>query len=147
MPSTRDIRKASTNAPFLVERAINFSTSNELLSFRRSRSDPRNLLPPAALLRPPIHNKLVRPLVVPRLIPARRLSPGRNRMPSARSLAFPATMRMVHRIHRNATVHRLPAHPAHASCLADGDVLVIQISHLPNGRHAILRNLPRLARR
>jgi hypothetical protein len=28
MPSTRDIRKPSTNAPFLVERAIKHLTSN-----------------------------------------------------------------------------------------------------------------------
>src|SRR5271156_837445 len=136
MPSTRDIRKPSTNAPFLVERAINELSLSKTLSFRRSRSDPRNLLPPATLLRPPVHNKLIRPLVIPRLIPARRLPPGRHRMPSARSLAFTTAMRMVDGIHRYTAIMRTLPQPARPPCLADRHVLVIEVAHLPDRRHA-----------
>src|SRR5271157_718113 len=142
MPSTRAIRKPSTNAPFLVERAIKLNP--QTLSFRARR---KILVLLARLLRSPVHNKLIRPLVIPRLVPARRLPPRRHRMPSARGLAFTAAVRMVHGVHRNAAIHRLPSQPARASRLADGDVLVIQISHLPDRRHAILRNLASLARR
>src|SRR3954468_6974224 len=62
-------------------------------------------------------------------------------MPSARSLAFAAAMRMVDRVHRYAAIHRTPSQPTSSSSLADRDVLVIDIAHLPDSGHAILRNL------
>src|SRR5271165_534989 len=125
MPSTRAIRKPSTNAPFLVERAIKLNP--QTLSFRARR---KILVLLARLLRSPVHNKLIRPLVIPRLIPARRLPPRRYRMPPARGLAFTAAMRMVDWIHRDAAIMRTLAQPPRASCLADRDVLMIEIAHL-----------------
>src|SRR5579863_9478163 len=77
MPSTRAIKNASTHAPFFVERAIKSALSFQpsalsqqllkpcqsdapILSFRAQRGILVSL---ASLLRPPVHNKLVRPLV------------------------------------------------------------------------------------
>src|SRR5450755_1212096 len=148
-------------APFLVERAISqlsafsrqLSANSSLKPFQnrchseRLASGARNLLFLGVLLRPPVHNKLIRALFVPRLIPARRLAPRGHRMPTARSLALTAAVRMVDRIHRYSAVIRTLAQPPRASRLADGYVLVIKIADLPDRRHAVLRNLAGLARR
>src|SRR5215470_12237389 len=99
------------------------------------------------LFRSPVHDERICALVVPRLVPARRLPPRRDWMPSARSLSLATTMRMVYRIHRNSAVYWPPPQPARAPSLADRNVLVIQISHLPDRRHAILRDFASLARR
>src|SRR6266446_10524321 len=98
------------------------------------RSGQRPTTNDQRLLTSPAHNKLVGALVIARLVSPRRLAPRRYRMPSAGRLALTATMRMVNRVHRNAAVVRLLAQPARASRLADGDVLVIDVSHLPDGR-------------
>src|SRR6516162_7518641 len=69
-------RCVSANGPFFVERPINyFSALNRLL---RAAAD----------------DKFVGPLVVARLVAARRLSPGRYRMAPARGLSLAAAMRM-----------------------------------------------------
>src|ERR1019366_2675843 len=81
-----------------------------------------------------VHDKRIGPLIVSRLIAARRLAPWGHRMTSAGGLAFAAAMRMIHRVHRNAAVMRTLSHPARASRLAPGDVFVIRVSHLPNRR-------------
>src|SRR6476469_10447018 len=86
------------------------------------------------------HNKLVRPLVIACLIATRLLTPLSHRMPSARRLAFTAAMRMVNRVHRNTAIMRPLAQPARASSFADGDVLMVDVTDLPNRRHAVLRN-------
>src|SRR5207249_318780 len=64
------------------------------------------------LLRLAAHDELVRPLVVPRLITARRLAPGGDRIAAAGRLAFAAAMRMVDRVHGDAAVMRHLAQPA-----------------------------------
>src|SRR2546430_16332135 len=78
------------------------------------------------------------------LIAARRLSPRSHRMTATGSLTLAAAMRMIYRIHGYAAIHWTPSHPSRASCLADGDVFVIRVSHLSDGRHALLRDLASL---
>ena len=54
-----------------------------------------------------LHDQLVGPLVVARLVAARGLAPRRHRMPAAGGLALAAAVRVVHRIHHDAAVVRL----------------------------------------
>src|ERR1700716_2406979 len=110
MAPTFVARCASTNGPFLVERAIKLS------------------------LLAAVHDKRIGPLIVPRLVPPRRLAPRRHWMTSAGGFAFTAAMRMVHRVHRNAAVMRTLPHPARASRLAPRHVLVVCVAHLPYRR-------------
>src|SRR5579864_2801800 len=99
----------------------------------------------ARLLASPTHDELVRPLIVACLVTASRLPPRGDGMPPARSLALTTAMRMVNRVHRNAAIVRPLAQPSRSSRFADRDVLVIDISYLADGRHAILRNFAGLA--
>src|SRR5262245_45610981 len=101
----------------------------------------------APLLASPIHNEFVGALTVARLIAACRLAPRRHRMATARGLAFTAAVRVVHRIHRHTAVVRTLAHPALAAGLADRDVLVVEVADLADRRHAVDKNLARLAGR
>src|SRR5579864_6307436 len=79
----------------------------------------------------PADNKLVGALVVARLVAACRLAPRGHRMPSAGSFAFTAAVRMVHRVHGHAAVHRFLAQPDDAPGLAYVHVLVLHITNLP----------------
>src|SRR5207248_2247256 len=92
----------------------------------------------------PVNDHLVCALVVARLVSAGRLSPGRDRMASTRSFAFTTAVRMVDRVHHYAAVGRADAQPARASSFADADVLVVQIAHLTDGRHACHQDFARL---
>src|SRR5207248_8907043 len=91
--------------------------------------------------------ELVCPLVIARLVPTCRLSPGSHWMTPAGSFALAATVRVVDGIHRNASIYRTPSEPASTSRFADGNVLVIGITHLTHSRHAIDQHLAGLARR
>src|SRR6185312_3175930 len=95
----------------------------------------------------PVHNELIGSLVVAGLIAARRLSPGRYRMTSARGFAFTAAMRMIDWVHGHAAIYRAAPHPALASRFADGDIFVIGIAYLADSRHAIDQHATGLARR
>jgi hypothetical protein len=53
--------------------------------------------------------------------------------------AFAAAVRVIDRIHRNAAIVRALAQPALAPGLAERNVFVIDVAHLPDGRHAIGR--------
>src|ERR1700760_600507 len=125
------------NGPFLVERAI------FCLSYLLQR--------PCLLLRPLLafttNDERVGPLVVARLVAARRLAPWRHRMPGARGLALAAAVRVIDRVHGHAAVGGADALPAVASRLADGYVLVVRIAHLPDRCHALDQHAPRLAGR
>ena len=59
--------------------------------------------------------------------------------------AFTTTVRVIHRIHRHTAVGRTLAQPASFAGLTVGDVLVVEVSDLPNGRHAIQAELPDFA--
>src|SRR5260221_8759453 len=70
------------------------------------------------------HNPFIRALVVASLESARRLSPRRHRMSAAGSLALAAAMRVIHRIHRDATIVRHLPHPALATGFTQAHVFV-----------------------
>src|SRR5215469_15342183 len=72
----------------------------------------------------PVHDELVGALVVARLVAACRLAPGSHRMAPAGGLAFAAAVRMVHRVHGHAAVHRLFAQPDVAAGFADRDIFM-----------------------
>src|SRR5215470_9795209 len=91
----------------------------------------------APLFLSPTHNETVCALVIARFVAACRLTPRCYRMTSTRGLAFAASVRMVHGIHGHATIDGTASHPALASCFADGDVFVVEVSDLSNRRHAI----------
>src|SRR5439155_10614718 len=100
-------------------------------------SVPRPISVPAlARLLTATDDQTVRRLVVPRLLALGRLAPRGDRMAPARRLAFAAAMRMVDRVHRDATHRRPPAEPAIAAGLADHDVLVIGVRHRADRRPA-----------
>src|SRR5947209_6857834 len=124
------LRCASTNGPFLVERAI--KTLLLALGF---------------LLLAARDDKRVGPLVVARLVSACWLAPRGHRVTAARGLAFAAAVRMVDRVHGYAAVGGTNAQPAGAPGLADRNVLVIGVAHLAHGRHALHQDPARLARR
>src|SRR5262245_21216808 len=105
----------STNGPFQIERATS-------LTF--------------LLYMPAAQDKLVGCPVVPRLLALGGLAPGRHRMPSARSAALAAAMRVIDRVHGNAAHHRAASLPAHPTCLADRDVGVVGVGHRTYCRHA-----------
>src|SRR5438128_12397525 len=98
-------------------------------------------------LRSPLNNELVGALVVARLVAARRLAPGRHRIAPAGGLAFAATVRMIHWIHRHAAHRRALAQPARTASLANRNVFVLDIAHLSDSCHAIHRDFANLARR
>src|SRR5436190_22494478 len=75
MPLTLTIKWSSTNGPLCTER------------------------PMLPLLRLPVDDHLVSPLVISRLESTRRLSPGSHWMTSTRSLAFTTAVRVIDRIH------------------------------------------------
>src|ERR1700733_2351736 len=68
-------------------------------------------------------------------------------MPSARSLALAAAVRMVDRVHRNPAVVRTLSQPPGTARLADGDVLVVEVPDLTDRSHAILGHFANLAGR
>src|SRR5215468_7948719 len=101
----------------------------------------------APLFLSPAHDEAVCALVIARFVTACRLTPWSHRVASTGGLAFTASVRMVHGIHGNATIDGTATHPALASCFADRDVFVVQVSDLSNRRHAINQYLAGLARR
>src|SRR5258708_13791947 len=101
----------------------------------------------APLFLSPAHNELVRALVIARLVATGGLPPRGHRMASAGGLAFAAAVRMVHRVHGHAAVHRLLAQPDVASRFADGNVFVVYVSDLAHGGPTVNPHLARLARR
>src|SRR5678815_5324320 len=101
---------ASMNGPFLTERAM--------------------------LFRLPLHDELIRALVVASLVAQRRFAPRRHRVISLHT-TFAASMRMIDRIHHNTANRRPDTHVTHAAGFAERDVFVIQISYLADRRHAI----------
>src|SRR5690606_39671443 len=87
----------------------------------------------------PSDDVLVRRLVpLARPITERRLAPRRNRTRHAhRRLAFPAAVRVVHRVHRRTAHMRTPPQPASPARLAEHDVFVFDVADLPDGRLAV----------
>src|SRR5512142_973312 len=101
----------------------------------------------SSLLLSAADDECVGPLVVAGLVAAGRLSPRGDRVASAGGLTFAAAVRVVHRVHGHAAVHRTASQPALAPRLADGNVLVVEVADLPDGSHAVDEHLAVLARR
>mmetsp|Transcript_24466 Transcript_24466/g.43541 ORF Transcript_24466/g.43541 Transcript_24466/m.43541 type:complete len:226 (+) Transcript_24466:191-868(+) len=76
---------------------------------------------------------LLRPRVLTRLEPFGRHAGGRHGVLPALALPPPASQRMVHRIHGDATVVRLSAHPSRGARLAELAVFVRRVGHHTNG--------------
>src|SRR5262252_2250858 len=106
------------------------------LSLRRPDS-------PSAL--PPLHDHFPRTLVTPRLGTQGRKAPRRLRM-VALDATFTTSVRMVHRVHGHAPDSGTLALPARAPGLAVSHVLVVEITDLTDGGHAIHRKLAHLTR-
>src|SRR6476620_6347554 len=106
-------------------------------------SSATTLLPAA----PGAHDQLVGFLVLAaRALAERGNAPGGDRMPAALRLALAAAVRMVDRVHRRSADGRALPLPAAPARLAAGDVLVVDVSDLPDGRAAGQRNAAHLAR-
>src|SRR5713101_8484564 len=118
----------STQAPFFNERGIGFP-------FRISK-----------LLDSPIpHNHLLRAFVPARFVTAGRLAPGRYRIAAAGGLAFTTTVRMVHRIHRDAADVRPDSLPTRSPGFAQRDILMLDVAYLAHSRAALNRHAPHFA--
>src|SRR5438034_9237151 len=63
----------------------------------------------------------------------RRHPPGRDRVTAALRLALAAPVRVVDRVHRRAPHSRPAAAPTATARLSAGDVLVVDVSDLPDG--------------
>src|ERR1035437_6047053 len=114
----------STHGPFFVERDMFFLES----------------------LLAALDDQAVGPLVVARLLALGLPAPRRGRMASARGLALAAAHRVIDGVHGHAAVVRLPAEPAVAAGLADGDVLVLEVADLADRGVAVHAHAPELAR-
>src|SRR5205085_11733362 len=84
-------------------------------------------------------------VLAPRALAQRRHSPRRYRVPAALRLALAAAVRVVDGVHRGAAHRRALALPAAAARLAAGDVLVVDVADLTDGRAARERHAPHLA--
>src|SRR5687767_5267615 len=94
-----------------------------------------------------LHDHVACPLVATRLVTACRLAPRRYRIAAARGLTFAAAMRVIDRIHRDASNLRPLAHPATATRFTERNILVLGVAALSYGRHTDDGNAPDFARR
>src|SRR5713226_1671730 len=96
------------------------------------------ILPPSSLwlLGATFHDELCRPLVPARLVALGRLAPRRDGVAAAGSLPLTSAQRVIDGIHRHAAVVGHLSEVTGAAGLADGDVLVLQVADLPDGRVA-----------
>jgi hypothetical protein len=66
-------------------------------------------------------------------------------MPSSRTLALAASVRMVHRVHGHTAHSGSAPEPARTSRLAQANVFVINISHLADGGLALQQYSPQFS--
>src|SRR5215469_8806664 len=57
-------------------------------------------------------------------------------MTATRGASLTAAVRMIDRVHGDATIVRTPSHPSRPAGLANADVHMIGIGHRPDRRHA-----------
>src|SRR4029453_5923697 len=95
-------------------------------------------------LLPPLDDERLGALVLARLVALGGLAPRGHGVASARGLAFPAAVRMVHGVHGHPAVGGPAAQPAGPPRLAARDVLVVDVADLSyrglavHGHHADL---------
>src|SRR5687768_7634292 len=127
MSSMRPSGRGPTDGPFLTERLI------------------CRLLAPSV---PTADDQLVALVLLDAGAQAhRRAAPHGLRRHAGRLLALATAVRMVARVHRRATHLRPSAHVARATGLADLLVLVVEVAHLADGRHALDAHAAHLVRR
>src|SRR5918994_4535445 len=127
MSSMRPSRRASTNGPFLTERLI------------------YRLLTPSV---PTADDQLVALALLGAGAQAHRgLAPLRLRRHAGRLLALATTVRVVSRVHRRSAHGRALAQVPRSTGLADLLVLVFEVAHLADRRHALDAHAADLARR
>jgi hypothetical protein len=68
-------------------------------------------------------------------------------MTTTRGTAFAAAMRVIDRVHNDATNVRATTEPTIAACFAQINVAMIRVGHGANRCHAFLRHIAHLARR
>src|SRR5688572_16635713 len=127
MSSMRPSRRASTNGPFLMERLI------------------YRLLTPSV---PTADDQIVALVLLDAGAQAHgRTSPLGLRRHAGRLLALATAVRMVARVHRRSAHLGPSTHVARTAGLADLLVLMVEVAHLADGRHALDAHPAHLARR
>src|SRR6185312_16364218 len=91
-------------------------------------------------------DELVRRLVGAGLAALGGLAPGGDRVTAAGGLALAAAMRVVDRVHGDATDVRAAAHVADAAGLAEHLVHVVRVGHGADRGHAAVEHHAQLAR-
>src|SRR5437660_11430028 len=104
------------------------------------------LLPPPASIAPP-DNEAIRPLVPAGLVAQGGFAPGGLWLAANRRATFATAMRMVTRVHHRASHSRTTAHMSRTSRFPDADILMIDVAHLPDGRHTENMDITLLTRR
>src|SRR5690349_11629901 len=131
-----------------LEDALLARTIHALDLLHQAVDDVRTLLDRTChLLLPPPFDPLLARLVAARLVALRRLAPGGARVTAARRLALAAAHRVVDGVLGHAAHVRANAQPAAAPGLADHDVLVLDVAHLPDHAMAVEVETAHLARR
>src|SRR5579872_618774 len=92
------------------------------------------LLPPTSIATP--YNVVVSALIVTGLVTKSRFAPRGLRLSADWRTALTTTMRMVAGVHHRATHGWANTHMALTPGFTNALVLVIEIAHLPDGRHA-----------
>src|SRR5215469_3849465 len=125
--STFLIRWSSTKGPFFRLRGIEACSLPLVLAAAAADQPVTGLVLPAGT--------------------AFRLTPRADRVATARALALATAVRVVNRVHGDATDRRTLALPAVAARLAELDVAVLGIADLTDGRAALRAHPPDLAGR
>src|SRR6266481_2483282 len=115
---------ASTNGPFLIERAM----FTYLLNLKTTT-----------------HNHATGALVTACAESLGWHAPWADRMATRRSFTFTAAMRVIHRIHRNAAHRRTYPAPTHRAGFANRTQTVLGITYFTQSRFAINMNFANFA--
>src|SRR5205085_9934272 len=98
------------------------------------------------LLGLPLHNELIGSFVVSCFVAQSWLTPRSHRM-IALDTAFASAMRMIDRVHDDATHRRANSHVPRTPGLSNRDVLVVQIADLADRRNTVDVHQPHFAGR
>src|SRR5215468_4089477 len=128
----------SIQGPFLTERGISKFAHSFIASLIQWINESMNQSLHSSIA----DNHLLRPLVVTRLVAACRLTPRSHRIAATGSLSFTTTVRVIHRVHRNAAHVRANSAPAIATGLAERNVFMLDVTNLTNRRAALNRHAP-----
>src|SRR5450759_3490822 len=142
--STRCSRRSSTNGPFFDDLlTLQIPLSSSISTAWRPRALTASLFAAPARA----DDQIVRFLVLAtRALAERWHAPRSHRMAPTLRLALAAAVRMVNRVHGRSTHGRALSTPAVTSCLADGDVRMVDVTDLADRGPAGERYAAHLAR-